>query len=310
MIGALRTFASALVAQSTWLTRAPLAVCFASCIGCMGHPSPLVPGLGGSVGAPHNGVLTEAAELPAEGAGYVRYRPKGTANFGLPRLVEGLEAVAQNVAFLAPGPRLVIGDLSAETGGRVPRHNSHRTGRDVDLLLYVMTPEGVPVESPGFVHLDADGFTRLPDGRYLRLDIRRQWLLVRELLRSTALDVQFLFISRDLEALIIDYALAVESDWALIWAAETVMLQPGDSLPHTDHIHMRIACRPVESVAGCLGGGPRWPWLEPFPVLGEDFTSVLQNIAEQDPFLDPSLTPTDPAEAEAFVPRGATAGEG
>ena len=45
----------------------------------------------------------------------------------------------------------------------------------------------------------------------------------------------------------------------LVWQAETVMHEPGDSLPHDDHFHVRIAC--TKDDLGCLGGGPRWPWL-------------------------------------------------
>ena len=33
-------------------------------------------------------------------------------------------------------------------------------------------------------------------------------------------------------------------------------LQPGDSLPHDDHFHLRVACSPEEAQAGCSGGGP------------------------------------------------------
>ena len=52
--------------------------------GCFGTPTPLAPGVGGSVGAPHHGVLTEGAELPPEGTGFVRYRKFGASNWGNP----------------------------------------------------------------------------------------------------------------------------------------------------------------------------------------------------------------------------------
>src|SRR5690606_9988558 len=128
-------------------------------------------------------------------------------------------------------------------------------------------PSGMPRANPGFFSLDADGFVLLPDGSYGLLDVKRQWLFFRSLLSDPEIDVQFLFMSRDLEARVMEYAMAKETDLELLWHAQTVMLQPGDSLPHADHVHMRIACRPEEAVQGCTGGGPHWPWLEDFPSL-------------------------------------------
>lgn len=260
--------------------------------GCLNHPSPLTPGLSGSVGVPHHGVLTESAELPERGEGYRRYRPRAPVYHGLPRLVRAIERAAATVDRERPGgARLIVGDLSAATGGKIPRHNSHRTGRDVDFLFYVTSPEGVPVENPGFYSLDADGFAELPDGRFIRLDVARQWLFYKTLLSDEEIDVQYLFMSRALEGLLMDYALARETDLALLWKAQTVIVQPGDSLPHDDHVHMRIACQPDEAVRGCLGGGPYWPWLTPLPHLGEDLEELWSAIRQTDP-----LSPSAPSE--------------
>lgn len=256
----------------------------------MGTPSPLHPGLSGTIGVPHNGVLTEAEELPKDGLGYVRFRPNSPVYFGVPRLVRAIARAARVVEEQMPGGApLVIGDLSAQSGGKIPRHNSHRTGRDVDFLFYVTTPSGVPRRNPGFFNLEADGFVRFPDGSYGRLDVPRQWLLFKTLLLDEEIDIQFLFMSRELEALVIRYALAKEPDLALLWHAETVMLQPGDSLPHADHVHVRVACRPEEAVAGCTGGGPHWPWLEPLPHLSVALDAMLADIRMDDPFLLPPL---------------------
>jgi penicillin-insensitive murein endopeptidase len=182
----------------------------------------------------------------------------------------------------------MVGDLSNRRGGKIPRHNSHRTGRDVDFLFYMTDPAGAPVRSPGFVHVGSDGLAEFA-GDYLRLDVERQWLLTKALLTSDLVEVQWLFVSRDIEALIIDYALARETDLELVWHAETVMLQPGDSAPHDDHVHLRIACAPTETVYGCEGGGPRWQWLSPLPELEESLPQLLTWIAEEDP-LEPLKT--------------------
>ena len=133
---------------------------------CLHTPTPLAPGLEGTVGVPNRGVLTEAEELPITGPGFRRFRPLSNHYFGRPRLVQALKQAAESVQRQAPGGApLVIGDLSAKTGGRIPGHDSHRTGRDVDLLFLVTTPEGVPVPSPGFVRFEADGLAFVPHGR-------------------------------------------------------------------------------------------------------------------------------------------------
>jgi penicillin-insensitive murein endopeptidase len=256
----------------------------AACTGCFGTPTPLAPGLSGSIGAPHHGVLTGAVELPAEGPGYVRYRKNGPNHWGNRRLVRGLESAALAVSAAMPGGApLVIGDLSAQGGGRIPRHQSHRTGRDVDLPWFVTTAEGVSMRNPGFLAVGADGLASVEGaGTFVRLDVPREWALVKELITSTEIDVQWMFCSREVEALLIDYARARGEPLPLVWHAETVLMEPGDSLAHDDHIHMRIACTPEEMVLGCEGGGPRWEWLPPLPELRAT-EDLLYEAAQEDP---------------------------
>ena len=262
-------------------------LCFASALlGCVGTPTPLAPSFSGSIGVPSNGVQTGAEELPRRGEGFVRYRPRSPFYWGNPRLVRAIQRAAASVAGALPGGApLVVGDLSAKHGGKIPGHRSHRTGRDADLLWYVTTPSGAPVPTPGFVRIGSDGLANV-DGadevRFVRLDVERQWLLVRELLTAEDTLVQFLFMSREIEALLIDYARARGEPLELVWRAETVMLQPGDSTPHDDHVHVRLACTPEESVLGCEGGGPYWEWLPALPTLAS-LRLELERIARHDP---------------------------
>ena len=255
-----------------------------SCSGCFGTPTPLAPGVAGSVGAPHHGVLTDAVELPVEGVGFVRYRKNGANHWGNPRLVRALERVAKTLHDEMPsGAPLVIGDLSAKVGGKIPHHQSHRTGRDVDLPWLVTTPGGASMQNPGFVPVGPDGLANVEGGGgYVRLDVPRQWRLVKELITSPDIDVQWMFCSHEVEALLTDYARALGEPMDLVWHAETVLMQPGDSLAHDDHIHMRIACTPEELVLGCEGGGPRWEWLPPAPAP-EDDDEALYDAAREDP---------------------------
>ncbi len=266
--------------------------------GCFSAPTPLAPGLGGSVGMPNHGVQTDAVELPVRGKGFQRYRPHGQNHWGRPRLVSALLRIAAEMEDELPGSVLVIGDLAARAGGKIPGHASHRSGRDVDLLFYTTTPAGAALPSPGFVRHAADGLAVVPDsGDYVRIDVERVWLLIKKLTTAPEIGVQFLFVSRPLEALVIDYARARGEPLELIYRAQTVMLQPGDSLPHDDHLHLRIACSPEETQRGCSGGGPYWEWLPALPTPGELDAAQLDAIAADDPLDDgplPLASATEP----------------
>jgi len=250
-------------------------------LGCFGTPTPLAPGLKGSVGRPHHGVQTGATELPVSGEGYERYRRGGSYYWAQPRLIRAVQEAAALVARELPGGApLLIGDLSARHGGKISRHNSHRSGRDVDLLWYVTTPTGISVRNPSFVQLGPDGLAPVPDtDSFVRLDVPRQWLLVKALLRSLHVSVQWMFCSSDVESLLVQYAIAKGEDPELIWRAQNVLLEPGDSLPHDDHIHLRVACEADQWVHGCEGGGPYWNWLEPPPALEEMSPHLLHQLA-------------------------------
>ena len=62
--------------------------------------------------------------------------------------------------------------------------------------------------------------------------------------------------------------------------AEQVMQQPGDSLPHDDHIHVRIACEPEEYATGCDGGGPQWRGFEDitYDPLNDHFYVLVEAV--------------------------------
>jgi penicillin-insensitive murein endopeptidase len=214
------------------------------------------------VGWPHHGVQTGAVELPQSGDGFVRYRAQDGHYWGQPALVNGIVEAARRVSRALPGgPPLVVGDLSAEYGGKITRHHSHRSGRDVDLLWFVTTPNGKALQNPAFARLGRDGMAKVGNKGYVRLDVPRQWSLIKALLSSEQMEVQWLYSSSVVEAMVLEHARAQGDDPELLHRASVVMLEPADGLPHDDHMHLRIACSPDGRVRGCEGGGPHWSWL-------------------------------------------------
>jgi len=227
---------------------------------CVPAPSPLTPSLHGSIGLPHRGSLSSAAALPDVGPGFARLR-KNERRFGTQRLVAAVEHAAQVVRDARPGSVLVVGDLSVTHGGRLLPHLSHRTGRDADLLLYVSTPEGAMVTSPGFIHFGPDGLAWDPARhRYLRFDVEREWLLVKTLVEDDDARVQWIFLNHALSPMLIEWARAKGEPAETIRRAEEVLLEPKPGGAHDDHTHVRIACNEDDLAAGCEANGPDRAW--------------------------------------------------
>jgi penicillin-insensitive murein DD-endopeptidase len=247
-------------------------------VACARAPSPLLPHLEGSIGTPNRGVLTASLELPREGKGY-RWLRQDDRHHGLPRFVRAIERAAARVEDERPGGMLAIGDLSARGGGALMPHLSHRSGRDVDLLLYLTTLDGAPVESPGFLHVGTDGLAwDAENKRFLRLDIERTWLLVKSLLEDPDARVQWLFTHRNLEALLVQHARARGDDSETILRALETMQQPSPGGPHDDHVHVRTACAPDEIAQGCEPTGPERRWT-PAQILARGTSLADKDLA-------------------------------
>jgi penicillin-insensitive murein endopeptidase len=247
---------------------------------------------------PHRGVLTEGANLPRRGEGF-RWLRDDDRHYALPRFVATLERAAARVARERPGGTLLIGDLSAKGGGQLLPHLSHRSGRDADLLLYLTTLDGAPVESPGFIHVETDGLAwDDASRRFYRLDVERQWLLVKTLLEDDEARVQWIFCGRNVAALLLEWARARGEPGETVWRAQQVLLQPQPGGPHDDHVHVRTACSADEIAGGCEWNGPMRAWLRMTPLHTEE--SDLDLVAE---IVRPIDAPLSPVASIAKAPR-------
>lgn len=211
-------------------------------------------------GSANRGVLLNGVPLPKAGQGYVQARP-GDAHYGTPRLVAALTRAAAQVARSYPGASpLRIGDLSSRYGGNHSRHGSHRSGRDADILFYLLDETGNSMAGSGFFAFDERGVSAYA-GRLAFFDTARNWALVRALIQDEEAEAQWLFCSDGIKARLLTYAAEHETDPRVLMRAAYVLHQPSYGNPHRDHFHLRVACSAEELARGCIDDGPVWPWL-------------------------------------------------
>jgi penicillin-insensitive murein DD-endopeptidase len=221
-----------------------------------------------SYGSTSGGWLVNAVKLPVRGDGYVippQWASRGL-NYGTEELVSIIVRSARRVdKEMGDGVKLYVADLSPEVGGASAWHRSHQTGRDADLIFFARDDEGRPAPLPKTMALyGADGGTPAFDSAgkplpRLWFDTPRNWLLVRALVEDPVVDVQYLFISTPLKQMLLAHARSIGEPQDLIARADAVLQQPGDSLPHDDHLHLRIYCPTSDRGLGCRDRGPlRW----------------------------------------------------
>ena len=246
--------------------------------GCVG-PGMLTDGTSLAGGTFNTGYLRRGRQLPQAGDGFVipsLWQERG-ANLGTDELVTAIMRAAKRVAKEHPGGVLGVADLSLPGGGESTLHRSHQNGHDADLIWYALEETGrpaAPVDSmptygkglwSGPPH-ETPGVTFGPCSRR-RFDTRRNWALVRALLQDPAITVQFLFVHVRLKNALLDHARRIRENEDLIDLANAVLRQPGDSLPHDDHLHLRIYCAPSDRALGCRDSGPLRFWRKPYKYM-------------------------------------------
>ncbi len=225
-----------------------------------------------SVGTFTGGYLRKGRRLPEKGEGYLvppMWKTRG-ANFGTDELVGAIRRVARRVAREYPGGTLGIADLSLLGGGDSELHRSHENGRDADLIYFAVDELGrsvAPVDSMPRYGPDLVAFPPRPQLHGVKFgpfsprkfDVKRNWALVRALLSDPEIEVQYLFINRQLKERLLAHAASIGESPELVDRAVELLRQPGDSLPHDDHLHLRIYCAADDRPYGCTDRGlQRW----------------------------------------------------
>ncbi len=258
---------------------------------------------GTSLSTVSSGTLTGGAYLERDGEHHTALPVhRGRDNrFGTVELVSLIRHASAKVALEFPGTKLHVGNLSQRGGGDLKMSVSHNSGRDADLAFYCTDSAGAPDQPKGFVRYNSEGWSRKPAGRY-QFDTPRNWALVKALLRTGGQagdgvddvvgEVQFLFISRGLKQQLMEHGRTKGEDAELLRRADKVLKQPTGSLPHDDHLHLRVYCPPDDLMDGCRNYGPTWDWVDDHALLRHKRAVGLAKV-----LVDPDSTPLRRTEA-------------
>lgn len=236
-----------------------------------------------SIGACGKGALLHGVAMPFSGTGYEihhdwRVRDRRYTTLAVARW---LTEVFRELDRSAPGSVAYLGDLSAKNGGSSTQHHSHASGRDVDIFYFASDGNGRPIhELPAMLHFAPDGHAlrwsvskvgqvikeHVPEAYF---DVRRNWALVKAMLESRTVEVQWIFVDRGLGSLLLAEGARQGTARTTLARAQALIHQPTDSQPHDDHMHVRLFCDPDGRPMGCSDLGPKrwlkkhWKYLQP-----------------------------------------------
>jgi murein endopeptidase len=212
-----------------------------------------------SIGLPFDGALKNGEVLPRSGDGYtlMKTATERRARFGVSELIQMIKWSSFLVHRQYGGEKAAVGDLSMRTGGEFEHHASHQNGRDVDIAFYALNRKGNSVRLNNMIPFDKNGFSIDPPMSY-QFDTKRNWALISEMIGSSKAQVQWIFVARHIEELLLAYAEDTGVSAKTIRQAEQVLKQPSNS-SHFDHFHVRIYC-PEGDKPHCKDHGPKWAW--------------------------------------------------
>ncbi len=200
-----------------------------------------------SVGAPDRGRLENGVVLP-DSPHYVRLSGDGT-QWGTEELVGLLQRAAARLQRMEEGPRLLVGSLSLRGGGRMPPHDSHQSGRDADVSIFMSDLDHAPVEPARFVQLSEGTACGRDEGNVVCIDPRRTFLFLVALLEDEIARVRFVLIAGDLRQLVLAAGRRADVSEEMLRRVEEVTALRDGSASHRSHLHVRIEC--PEGDAGC-----------------------------------------------------------
>lgn len=218
-----------------------------------------------SCGAANRGSLHGPAEMPRQGAGFEIPEPWWSRghHYGTDELVGLIVRAAAVVEATHPGARLGVADLSGQSGGALPGHRSHQSGRDADIIFYALDPQGNPFRPDEhmayYTHTGRAYYAKAP--RWARgiperyFDLARNWALVKAMISDHEAQVEHIFVSSRVRRWLLDYARQAGEPEELVRRASSILKRATATGGHNDHMHVRIACSADDMALGrCRNG--------------------------------------------------------
>ncbi|MDX9722290.1 MAG: penicillin-insensitive murein endopeptidase [Myxococcota bacterium] len=202
--------------------------------------------------------------------------------YGTQELLDMLVFGAEQVAARFPGSKLWLGNIGRKDGGDIPWSVSHNAGRDADMAYYALNPLGWHVSPPDLVDYNRKLRSKSHEGFY-RFDVPRNAHYLLAVHEHPESDLQYVFIASYLQRPILDYLRQAGVETSLVDELASTLHQPGNSSPHSDHAHLRIACSKQDICGGCRNLGPERPWMASFEQTRDTCIQEISRIAQEDP---------------------------
>lgn len=202
---------------------------------------------------PPSGERLDHGRQLGAGQGYEIRRPWRA--YGAAHVIAHMRRTIAEVRALYPDVHtLAIGDLSAEHGGKIPDHRSHRSGLDVDVgFYYKHMPAGYPAH---FARADAT------------LDLEATWALLTAFARTASRDdgVAVMFLDYDVQHRLYDWARrrgTPEADLDFMFQYPRDRDSSNGLIrhwpQHADHVHVRFKPHSQPSPKQARTGA--WPYV-------------------------------------------------
>lgn len=194
-----------------------------------------------SVGAPNDGRLVRGKHLVASSAIRLWKTTSGVPAYGAANLLRALDKAAQSTRAAFPGTTTVVTALSHDKGGAVQGKRSHQTGRDADVVFFLLDAKGKPATAKQLVHIGGDGRGRDGQAAYT-FDDARNWALIEALATDRDKAVTHVFVDGKVRQRLIAHAQKVNVPADRRDAVMQILFAADGEEPLDAMFHVRVAC--------------------------------------------------------------------
>jgi len=202
-----------------------------------------------SVGAPNDGRLVRGKHLATSSAVRLWNTTSGVPAWAAPNLLHAVEKAAQRTRAVFPGTTTVITALSHEKGGPIQGKRSHQTGRDADIVFFLVDAKGKPATAKQLVHIGGDGRGK-DDKAAFTFDDARNWALVEALATDSDKAVTHVFVDSKVRQKMLAYSQTAHVAADKRDAVLQILFAADGEEPLDAMFHLRVVC-PEGQIAIC-----------------------------------------------------------